>query len=122
MKFFALSVLFLYVLVSTPLSELTKLPELYLHYIEHKEDNKELSLMRFLRLHYGGDSEHARNHHNLPFKTTKENTVFSVQIPPNEFICKLVHIGEMILSSDNFIYKAIYVSQFLDAIWQPPRA
>jgi hypothetical protein len=122
MKFVLGFILFIYVFVSTPLIELAKIPELYTHFLEHAESNKNLSFYDFLYLHYGCDSEHSESHHgSLPFKSTNQNTVLTIELPANIWTIKLPIYCKEFYSTVIYFYQSQYVFQYLDAIWQPPR-
>lgn len=95
-KFLALTLLFVFVSVQSPLHELLKLPELISHYKEHKSENKSISFIKFLEDHYLKSLSTKDNKHSkLPFKdeahplmlglnyiASSEKIVFEVQHYP----------------------------------------
>lgn len=123
----ATAILFLFIQLSatTEFSQLFKLPILWQHYHEHKQGNKDVSFISYLAIHYlNGDVKDADYERDmqLPFKTTTHYQVTSVAsiLPaPITTVEPPVynHLSEIVPSDDTFIS-----SQFLSAIWQPPRA
>jgi hypothetical protein len=123
----ATAILFLFVQLSTTteFSQLFKLPVLWQHYQEHRENNKNVSFMSYLAMHYfNGDVKDADYDRDmqLPFKTTTHYQVASVaSILPAPIVPveppSYNHLSEIVPSDDTFIS-----SQFLSAIWQPPKA
>jgi len=115
----------IYVVTTTELHQFAKVPALFEHYQDHKQQNNKLSLINFLIMHYGqaddkdGDSQKDRQ---LPFKSHEDcnNNItqvyvtflaeHSVQLP---FHAEIVSFG---------LYKEYFPSSaFLSAIWQPPK-
>ncbi len=64
-------VLFLITAEATEVDQLAKLPILFQHFAEHQQRDKNVSLMQFLSMHYGGndlnDNDNDRDQ-ELPFK------------------------------------------------------
>ncbi|MBC7411451.1 MAG: hypothetical protein H7331_03225 [Bacteroidia bacterium] len=60
----------LFVFTSTPLAQLSKLPVLIAHYTEHQNENKQLSFIDFVKLHYNNTNcgQEDKHHEQLPFK------------------------------------------------------
>jgi hypothetical protein len=122
-KLIAISLLSLYLFSTTELSQLLKTPVLIQHFVEHREENKHLTLRQFLYLHYATSHADDADHHKdmqLPFKT-HHNCIAAFQnvvIPTHNTIHKPVtvfkkrplHPGDQSISSN-----------FLSNIWQPPR-
>ena len=114
-----------YLLSATTTLELLKFPLLATHYYEHREENKNITLFTFLVSHYfvedNSDKDAARDG-KLPFKSNShfDSGSFVSLTPPvltNTFIKPTVITGEaFFLQDDSFI-----PSQYLAAIWQPPR-
>lgn len=112
----------IYVISSTQLVELAKLPSLYSHYLEHKKENHFLCFAEFISQHYSAKTDHSdHSHSNLPFKSCKENTVVSIQMPLNEFSIEVSQSVCEVSETLNFFYKSRYTFQYLSAIWQPPK-
>ncbi len=111
---------------TTELSQLLKLPSLITHFKEHKELNKDITLLQFLYIHYAqGDVRDADYDKDmkLPFKTHDNCSVqISVAIPPTFLVsgnksaytntanCKYILTNESVTSS------------YLSSIWQPPKS
>lgn len=116
-----------YQMATTELYQLLKLPFLMEHFIEHKEQNKNITLMEFLYLHYAyGDVKDADYEEDmkLPFKSHNHtittnivdamaNSVFKITIhsKPNFVELKVIIISK----------EAFFVSSYLSNIWQPPK-
>ncbi|SHE33134.1 hypothetical protein SAMN05444008_101167 [Cnuella takakiae] len=117
--------LFVQLSATTEFSQLFKLPVLWQHYQEHKEENKDVSFISYLTMHYlNGDAKDADYERDmqLPFKTGSNYQVSSVaSILPAPITATeppvYYHLSEIVTSDDTFIS-----SQFLSAIWQPPKA
>lgn len=123
MKFWAVLMLLIYAMVSTPVREFVKLPELYLHYLEHRSENKNISFSSFFSMHYDSASDHAqKQHQNLPFKSTDNISFWWLQVPEGIKIEEKNTNLNIVASLDNFILRQCSISQFQPAIWQPPRS
>lgn len=123
-KLFAISFLFVYLLSTTELSQLLKMPLLVEHFIEHKEENKHLTLQQFLYTHYAmGDVKDAdyEKDMKLPFKT-RDNclaSIINVYLPSQKVV-----ITKPVQFTQNQHFKTqetFLQSTFLSNIWQPPR-
>lgn len=122
-KIIAISLLSLYLFSTTELSQLLKTPVLIEHFVEHREENKHLTLWQFLYLHYATSHVEDADHHKdaqLPFKT-HHNCIAAFQnvvIPAQNTIYKPVMAIEKhsLCPDDQFVS-----SNFLSNIWQPPR-
>jgi hypothetical protein len=123
----AISIFFLatYLFATTQLGELLKLPVLVNHYVGHKQENKNLSFLGFLKMHYfNGDPKDADYDEDmkLPFKSVTFSSFTSVVFctPMPSFKQNIIiyfkndtqHFSE---------YAFQYTSAFLSTIWQPPR-
>ncbi|MGN6265216.1 MAG: hypothetical protein ACTHM5_06060 [Ginsengibacter sp.] len=122
-KIVAISLLSLYLFSTTELSQLLKTPVLIQHFVEHREENKHLTLWQFLYLHYatshGEDADHHKDR-QLPFKT-HHNCIAAFQnvvVPASNTIHNPVVTLEnrSLHPDDQFIS-----SSSLSNIWQPPR-
>ncbi len=106
---------------TTELSQLFKIPELIAHYIEHREENSNLTFLDFLSLHYGKHGE--TQHQNLPFKIPNicaTSAVYYFQSPIQfSFNYQVFPIKNPPI---NAYHNLFYSSYFLNTIWQPPRA
>jgi hypothetical protein len=114
-------------MATTELYQLLKLPFLVEHFMEHKEQNKEITLMDFLYLHYAhGDVKDADYEEDmkLPFKSHSNsvttsivdvvaNTVLKIVIHPKP---NFVPLKVIIISEEAF-----FASSYHSNIWQPPK-
>jgi len=122
-----ISIFFLavYLLSTTQLSELLKLPMLVQHYIEHKEENKDLSFLGFIEIHYSHGSPKDADYDKdmkLPFKSISYSNIslvsFCTPIPNFKHNLVIFVKNNKLHFSD---YSFTYTSAFLSAIWQPPK-
>jgi hypothetical protein len=122
-KLFAISFLFIYLFSTTELHQLLKAPLLVEHFIEHREENKGITLWQFFYVHYAmGDVKDAdyEKDMKLPFKT-HSNWVSSFS---NDLPSTKVSIEKPIqfLQKKSFATKDQFLlTSFLSNIWQPPR-
>lgn len=124
-KLLAISLLSVFLLSTTELYELVKLPVLVEHFIEHKEQDHKMSLWEFLCMHYAHgdvrDADYAQDM-KLPFKSHDNCPGANIlAFEPNNFniIHKPIH-----KESEAFkIFDEQFLSDpFLSYIWQPPKA
>jgi hypothetical protein len=112
-------------LSTTELSQLLKLPSLVEHFIEHRQEDKQITLWDFLCMHYAHgivkDADYDKDM-KLPFKTHDgcTNSTFSPFTPYNfsTEVVKTVISEPTSFPSYNEVFTA---SSFLSNIWQPPR-
>lgn len=124
-RFIAIFFLLVYVISLTEFNQLVKLPVLVEHFKEHKSKNKELTLLKFLAMHYAdeqaGDADHDTDM-KLPFKSHEGclNAMIEVYVPASttHSITKPAPIGikSYLPYSESFLN-----SSFLSSIWQPPK-
>ncbi len=112
---------------ATPLQQLFKLPVLVQHYYEHKQIDKNIGVIAFLKLHYfeeedGADADDKRDQ-QLPFKSVADfispTTTNANPTAHTEIVIKPEITGKPV---QNPVNKTLISSQFLSAIWQPPKA
>lgn len=113
-----------YVFSATELHELTKLPILVFHFLEHQQANPEISFTDFLSLHYTSYSEHKNKKaedEKLPFKSHSEMTgwFLHISIPPNADDFSF-HFIEHPINYQTFSNHLLPTS-ILSSIWQPPK-
>lgn len=114
-----------YLLSTTQLIELLKLPILFEHYQEHSQINKNLSVIGFLKIHYAKEVTKDADYDQdmkLPFKSYDclSNTLtfyfshfhFFGLLPKNQFTALVKTYSR---------YQFTYSSIFLSSIWQPPK-
>lgn len=122
-----ISILFLslYLVSTTELYQLLKIPNLIEHYCEHKKLNPEMPLIAFLKTHYNhpvNDGDDGKDQ-KLPFiiHSAPLALVFTVMNPGFSFESKNSHVQQIksnkIPSKDeDFRFKG-----FAGSIWEPPR-
>lgn len=123
-KTIAILFISLYVFSATELNQFFKLPILFEHFSEHKTENKNITFLQFLKIHYQGD--HTPDNDDLkdkrlPFKS--HGNSFSTQIFA---VLPAFSEIEIPLFSDNSKSVTIHTNQFiptlkLESIWQPPK-
>jgi hypothetical protein len=92
-KLFAISFLFIYLFSTTELHQLLKAPLLIEHFMEHREENKDITLWQFLYAHYAGDYVKDADYDKdmkLPFKTHSNcvSSFSNVYLPSAKFPLK----------------------------------
>lgn len=122
-----IAILFLaaYLLSTTEVHQLLKLPVVFQHYTEHKKADHSISFLAFLSMHYiqedPGDGDYERDM-KLPFKTCHScmtaNITASVPAQVQLSIEKPARVirKNRIIPRNQFIH-----SSYLSNIWQPPR-
>ena len=123
-KWVSILLLSLYLLSTTELNQLLKLPVLIEHYVEHKNLNPEMTLVSFFKMHYDHPVKDAdyKTDRKLPFIIHSTlslvftlNTDFSFEISGSDY--KYFHIQNIPSLDEN-----LYIKGYLQSIWQPPRA
>ncbi|MDE3183038.1 MAG: hypothetical protein KGM16_06425 [Bacteroidota bacterium] len=125
-KIVSIFFLAIYLFSTTQLSELLKLPLLIEHYEEHKEENKSLSFLGFLEMHYAQnikpDADYDKDM-KLPFKGTTTSNITSVSlcVPLQQYKQNpIVYNRNDKQQFPDFSFT--YSSAFHSSIWQPPRS
>ncbi|MCC6185722.1 MAG: hypothetical protein IT256_01075 [Chitinophagaceae bacterium] len=119
--------LFAYLFSNTEFSQLLKMPTLVAHFFEHQQQDKAITLLEFLRIHYATDIAQNADYEQdkkLPFKTHDScNNHFSISTAPTSFsfVAKCYH-GIVASISKYPPQSEAIASAFLANIWQPPRA
>ncbi len=125
-KFIAISFLLVYLFATTEAKQLLKLPLVFQHFKEHQKENKAISFLHFLKIHYLQGSPRDKDYNRdmqLPFKTSNDyiSSVTPGFLPLiNQFSIEgHVRIPEM----ERFINRSQFVSSsYLSNIWQPPKS
>ncbi|MDV4111496.1 hypothetical protein CMT20_06715 [Elizabethkingia anophelis] len=122
-KLISILLLTLYLVSTTELYQLFKMPLLIEHYIQHKSLNSEMSLTAFLKTHYDHpvkDSDHDQDQ-RLPFVSHVSllSVVFTIN-PSLDFHC-IEKVFNPIEIKKTFYKSALYNKEILNSIWQPPR-
>ncbi len=124
----AICILFLgvYLFSSTELRQLLKFPLLIQHYIEHKEQDKNITIWKFLSIHYEEatviDIDYSKDQ-QLPFKSTDGYSGSALgSFVPTAFysLVEKTFKEESVqyIVSNEFLISSVYLS----SIWQPPKA
>lgn len=117
--------LIVFLLSSTQFNQLLKLPKLVEHYLEHKSENKTLSVWQFLYLHYGQGEVHDKDYEEdmkLPFKTQSVCNTQGIVHKPGSLVFKapaFVLAGKKINAYDVTEFIA---TNTMDNIWRPPQS
>jgi hypothetical protein len=126
-KIIAISLLISYQMATTELYQLLKLPILIEHFMEHQEQNKNITLIEFLCLHYANgdvrDADYEKDM-KLPFKTHSNNcsaniiavvanATIKINFPVKSNFAEL----RVLIFSKEIAFSSLYLSN----IWQPPR-
>lgn len=125
-----LAILFLstYLLSTTTLNQLLKLPVLFEHYYEHKTQKEDISIIEFLAIHYKGNhlDNHPFNHdyeqdQRLPFFNHLDFLSVNVVISPNSTFTLLANVSNPKVTNSPPLDDINIESSFLNSIWQPPK-
>lgn len=100
------------------------MPLLVEHFIEHSEQNQQITLWQFLYVHYvidhGKDADHQKDM-RLPFKTHDNcvTSVLNVYLPTQKI--NVINPVRYIENQHFRKQETLLQSTFLANIWQPPR-
>ena len=114
----------IYLISTTELNQLLKLPILVEHYSEHKEQDQKISFFKFLSMHYASgdvkDKDYDKDQ-KLPFKSHDGCVIMSVVcafVNAHTPFIKQVYNNDKLYSA----YSEFFVSSaHLSSIWQPPK-
>lgn len=124
-RIIALTFLSLYLISTTELHQLLKLPALANHFSEHQQKDKSITLWKFLCIHYANgnvrDADYDKDS-KLPFKTLDTcNSSNHITLLPEQKFC----FNAILLPSEEKVISKYYPSfsnsTFLKSIWQPPK-
>ena len=124
-KLISILCLLVYFFATTEAKQLFKIPVIFQHYAEHREENRQLSLLDFLDMHYMHGSPFDQDYDRdmkLPFKSTGDAFSFfpltADCMPPScQVICPQKNIEPF--SRISLLDKALQSAE--NNIWQPPR-
>lgn len=117
------TILLSFLLSTTELGQLLKIPVFFQHLEQHEALNHNLTIWQFLYLHYGTDKDHDADDHKLPFKSSCSNiqqvNLALPQIKPSNLIPQVETIEETpkIFNHNDKGSKSGYLS----SVWQPPK-
>ena len=124
-KAIAILLLTTYLFSSTELSQLLKLPAFVSHFLEHQEENKDLTLWQFLDIHYAHgivmDDDYDKDM-QLPFKTMDNSSMqMSIAVPVSSIIISSKNIYTLAKKNTHILSNDSLTAAHLSSIWQPPR-
>ncbi|MCQ6959263.1 hypothetical protein [Mucilaginibacter aquariorum] len=122
----AILLLTAYLFSTTELHQLLKIPMFFEHFAQHRIENKSISLLQFLDMHYMHGSPKDKDYDDdmkLPFKKTDNcaATVSPVDFPPclQTLTIPLISLVEV----KTAIPQEQFIPTFhLTGIWQPPKS
>ena len=116
----------LFLFSTTELAELFRIPALLVHFVDHKEESPDITLIDFLELHYNSqlaDHPHEKesgDHKNLPFNGP--HVITTIFVSTQSFVLKPKNVPE-----DNTKLKTppsddqFFENTYLSSIWEPPK-
>ena len=124
-RIIALTFLSLYLISTTELHQLLKLPALVEHFSEHQQKDKTMTLWKFLCIHYANGNKKDADYEKdskLPFKTIDNCNSFNhITLLPEQKFC----FNTILISTENKVihkyYPSFSISNYLKSIWQPPK-
>lgn len=124
-RIIALTLLTFFLISSTEVQQLLKLPILLEHFSEHHKKDKKITLCKFLCMHYStetindGDFE---KDSKLPFKSIDTNSSSNQVVILNELkFCLNTTLVYSEKKEYNKYYSNFNSSKYLNFIWQPPK-
>lgn len=109
---------------TTSLSELLKVPMGVMHYIEHKEENSQISLFEFIHIHYAHGIVHDEDYTKdmqLPFKTVSSILLESILFTDH---ISTANLDTIYYNKESDVIErpcSCKFSSFCESIWQPPK-
>jgi hypothetical protein len=112
--------LFSYLASFTEFSEVLRLPLLVEHYVDHKRQVAEMSLVEFLSMHYETDVAHDDKDHELPFQDCSHSLCCQ---------CVVMPLQKISLTENSITIAQVHTSFYLlhkpellsGDIFQPPK-
>ncbi|MFN8343881.1 MAG: hypothetical protein U0X91_02695 [Spirosomataceae bacterium] len=112
---------FLQSLLPRTAAELLHLPEVWAHYHEHQQEQKQpLSIWQFLQMHYAVDSKHTKQHkHHLPsFDLSSAAGFFVLPVATIELVSPSI---SFLLMKPGFYWENSYFFHITQTLICPPR-
>lgn len=109
---------------NTSLDQLLKLPVLFQHYMEHKEQNNSVSLMKFIAMHYWGDDDNDNDNDRdaqLPFKKFDAHPSHLLFYPLVKIVTDKPAARPLVKAVSHYSYRA-YIDPALASPFRPPCA
>lgn len=111
---------------TTELHQLLKLPVIFEHFADHRKENKAISFLQFLDMHYLHGSPKDKDYNEdmkLPFKSSHNCTITLSPVLVPQFVRAIDAPLAAAVAKRIHIPKARFVPfSYLANIWQPPRA
>ena len=115
----------IFMVFSTEMYQLCKIPQLFIHYTEHHNSNNDLSFSEFFCMHYSSVDDHdadIEKDMKLPFKSHDNCSHIMLSIPHSDinqslFIPTKEHSLLILRMKQSTAY-----SVDLPSIWQPPKS
>ncbi|HPI53329.1 MAG TPA: hypothetical protein PLU10_01485 [Chitinophagaceae bacterium] len=124
-KAVAILLLGLYLLSATQLGQLCKLPALFGHFQQHRQQDPKITFVEFFVVHYASDfvqDEDYDQDQKLPFKAIDNSFSYSLGAivnQPMQWSCSNWNPSR-IQHNTAFVSKGVPTA-FIHTIWQPPR-
>jgi hypothetical protein len=126
-KLAAIFFLAVYLFATTDAYQLLKLPVVFQHFAEHRIENKNISFLEFLDMHYmhgsPKDADYDRDM-QLPFKKACPDCVSCIAAAVFVPLTTSLSIEKplvQILTQNYFPQDQLLLSAYLASIWQPPK-
>lgn len=124
-RIFSILFIFIYLFSVLEVQEYFKVPALVEHFTEHKQEDKSMTLWKFLCIHYAHgdvkDSDYEKDM-KLPFKSIDNCNFASIftLLPENKFIFDAPFVPISSRTITKFSKQFLSISS-LNTIWQPPK-
>lgn len=123
-----ISILFLAIAIfcsNSEFLEFAKLPVLIEHFKEHKQWDSKISFLGFMYMHYFQESNKYGDYGKdmeMPFKMHDHSfaTLMGFLVLPPDYLITTKTVYQN-FEKKQFTNSSVYSSQYLSAIWQPPR-
>jgi hypothetical protein len=125
-KYISILFLSIYLFTAFQVNELLKIPTLVVHFIDHQQENSNLTFFEFLSIHYAHGEVYDEDYNKdmkLPFKAHSDNCSCN-------FITFFTPIHHIVFENKTFSkeykkpqfgYSFLFISNFHSSIWQPPK-
>jgi hypothetical protein len=124
-KLVPIFILSFYLISTTSLRELVKIPVLFQHFFEHKDLNQEITFFTYLVDHYNDiphtDNDEARDN-ELPFKSSSSQNASGLSYAVPQFYS--FHVKTLVRKEVkvNPVYQEGHIPSICQGkIWQPPK-
>ena len=124
-KLTTISFLVIFLCANTEIHQLLKLPSLIHHFLEHKVEEPNASIIAFLRDHYmeghSQSSKDKKEHEKLPFKTADCTTAHTLLAFDSQKTYSFRPTNTFSVQVKVVYNEIIYSAAILNKIWQPPQ-